>query len=90
MFVVDSPREAFTPLGGARRYATSESLNSLDSYYDDQNYMQLFRVSQRASGVDYDIEYMKERVRSVTLEQAAAAARKINMDTVYFLKGVQS
>lgn len=65
-------------------------INSLDSYYDDQNYMQLFRVSQRASGVDYDIEYMKERVRSVTLEQAAAAARKINMDTVYFLKGVQS
>lgn len=64
-------------------------INSLDSYYDDQMYMQMFAVSNRVTGVDYDIEYMKERLRSVTVADAAEAARSVRADTVYFLEGVQ-
>jgi hypothetical protein len=33
---------------------------------------------------------MKEKVRGVTVEDVAAAARNIKTDTVYFLKGVRA
>lgn len=61
--------------------------SALEQYYDDQTYMQLFCVSQRTSGVDYSIDYMKNKIRSVTKEQVTAAAKQINADTVFFLKG---
>lgn len=62
-------------------------LNSLESYNDDQNYMTEWYLSQRSAGTEYSIEYMKEQIKKVTIADAANAAKKIELDTVYFLCG---
>lgn len=67
--------------------AVLSTISALEQYYDDQRYMQLFAVSQRASGVDYSIEFMKEKVNAVTKADVVQAAQKIKADTVFFLKG---
>lgn len=67
--------------------AVLSTISALEQYYDNQIYMQLFAVSQRASGVDYSIEFMKEKVNAVTKADVVQAAQKIKADTVFFLKG---
>lgn len=65
-------------------------VNALNSYYDDQFNMQLFYLSQRSAGVDCTIESMKEEILKVTVEDVVRAAKKIKLDTIYFLKGVEN
>lgn len=63
-------------------------IDSLDSYYDDQLHMQWFLMSQRISGTNYSIEYMKEQLRRVTIADVAEVSKSIKTDTIYFLEGV--
>ncbi len=65
-------------------------INSLDSYYDDLFYMQIFSMSQIISGTNCDIEFMKEKIKALTKADIVAVAQNIRPDTVFFLKGVQA
>lgn len=54
---------------------------------DSQGQVEDFWFSQAVAGVDESPEGLSERVASVTREQAAAAAQKLQLDTVYYLTG---
>ena len=54
---------------------------------DDQGRQEEFWLGQTAAGLDYGLEELAARLEGVTREQVAAAAQKIELDTVYFLKG---
>lgn len=62
-------------------------LNELESYKDDQHMMQLFQLGQKLSGVNLGIEEMKDKISKVTIEDVKNVAKKIELDTVYFLDG---
>lgn len=65
-------------------------LNALDSYYDDPHYMQSFYLNEAVVGTGYDIEFVKEKVKSVTIQDVVEASKCIQLDTVYFLKGKEA
>lgn len=62
-------------------------INALQSYYDDQRYMESYYLGEQIAGTSRSIEKYQEKIKAVTKEQAADAAKKIKLDTVYFLKG---
>lgn len=70
----------------AKRYILSElraaadSPGRLDDYY----------VGQAAAGLTMTLENLAEGVRGVTREAVAAAAQKLTLDSVYFLKGAEA
>ena len=70
-------------------YASSINalLNALESYYDDQRYLQNFYLDEYITGTNRDIETVKEQIKNVTIEDIKHAAEKLELDTVYFLKG---
>ena len=70
-------------LEGARRTLISGHLSTLD----DQGRLEEFWLGQAAAGLDTGVEELAGRLASVTREQVAAAARRLELDTVYFLKG---
>ena len=57
------------------------------STLDDQSRLEEFWLGQAAAGLDTGIEELAESLRTVTREQVAAAAQKLELDTVYFLNG---
>lgn len=61
--------------------------NDLESYKDNQRMMQVYYLGQKVSGTDYDIDTLKEKISKVTLEDVTRVAKKIELDTVYFLTG---
>lgn len=65
----------------------NDMLNSLESYYDDPRYLQNFYLSQHIAGTNRDIEYVKEQISRVTVEDVCEVAKKLELDTVYFLTG---
>lgn len=70
-------------LEGARRALISGHLSTLD----DQGRLEEFWLGQAAAGLDTGVEELAERFASITREQVAAAAQRLELDTVYFLKG---
>ena len=54
---------------------------------DDQGRLEKFWLGQTAAGLETDIPQLVEQIRGVTREQVAAAAQKLELDTIYFLKG---
>lgn len=72
-------------LEGARRTLIGGHLSTLD----DQNRLEEFWLGQAAAGLDTGIEELVERLRAVTADQVSAAARKLELDTVYFLRGLE-
>lgn len=62
-------------------------VNNLNSYYDDQFYMQGFYLGEKICGTNYDIEYYIKKINEVTVEDVVSAAAGITLDSVYFLKG---
>ena len=67
--------------------AKSEIANSLNACYDDQLQMQRFYMGNIVSGVDVSIEEYKEKVAMVTKDEVIAVIKKLECDTVYFLRG---
>lgn len=67
----------------ARRYILSELKSGMDSpgRLDD------FYMGQVVAGLDGTMEDLAERIHAVTPEQVAEAARRVTLDTVYYLKG---
>lgn len=62
-------------------------LNNLESYKDEQRMMQIYYLEQKASDTNYSIDELKEKVSRVTIEDVKRAAKKVELDTVYFLAG---
>ena len=70
-------------LEGARRIMSTALHTALDS----QSRMADFWLGQIAAGLDETPEALAGRLEQVTREQVAAAARRVQLDTVYFLRG---
>lgn len=65
----------------------SSLINTLESYYDNPRAMREFFIREHIAGTNRDIETVKQQILAVTPEDAAKAAAKLELDTVYFLKG---
>ncbi len=72
-------------LEGARSTLVSGHLSTLD----DQGRQEEFWRGQAAAGLDTCVEELAGQFAAVTREQVAAAARKLELDTIYFLKGTE-
>jgi predicted Zn-dependent peptidase len=70
-------------LEGARRTLVGMHLATLD----DQARQEEFWLGQAVAGLDATVEELAAQMETVTREQVAQAARKLELDTVYFLKG---
>lgn len=62
-------------------------INNLNSYYDDQLYMQSFYLGEKVAGTNYDIDYYIKKISAVTVSEAVAAAADITLRCAYFLTG---
>ena len=70
-------------LEGSRRTL----IGALRSTLDDQSRQEEYWLGQAAAGLEGGPEELAAQLEGVTREQVAAAARKLELDTVYFLKG---
>ena len=70
-------------LEGARRIL----INQYRSIEDEQGRMEEYWLGQAAAGTEDAPETLATRLETVTREQIAQVARKLELDTVYFLKG---
>ena len=70
-------------LEGSRRTLIGACMSTLD----DQGRQEEFWLGQSAAGLEESPEEFAARLEKVTREQVAAAARKWELDTIYFLKG---
>ena len=73
-------------LEGARRTLISGHLATLD----DQARQEEFWLGQAAAGLDTTIQELAGQFEAITREQVAQAARKLELDTIYFLKGKEA
>ncbi|MGN1115828.1 MAG: EF-P 5-aminopentanol modification-associated protein YfmF [Candidatus Ornithomonoglobus sp.] len=67
--------------------SVSALVNMYNSYYDDQRAMATFSLVEKINGTNRTVEECIEGVKAVTVDQTAAVAKKLQLDTVYFLKG---
>ena len=70
-------------LEGARRTLVGGYLATLD----EQGRQEEFWLGQAVAGLDTTIEELAARFEDITREQVAQAAQKLELDTIYFLKG---
>ena len=70
-------------LEGARRSLVS----TLHTAADVQSRLEDYWLSQAVAGLNEPPEALADRIESVTKEQVVAAAQRLSLDTVYFLKG---
>lgn len=65
-------------------------LTSLQTIPDSPGRMEDYAMYSMLSGQNMEIEAYAKAVRAITVEQVAEAARKIRLEAVFFLKGVQA
>ncbi len=70
-------------LEGSRRTLIGACMATLD----DQGRQEEFWLGQASAGLEESPEEFAARLETVTREQVAAAAQKLELDTIYFLKG---
>ncbi len=68
-------------------FSKSTIINSLNSYYDDQRYMQMYALDCLYLGTVCDIEQYKSDIERVTIEDILRVSSNISENTVYFLAG---
>ena len=73
-------------LEGARRTLISGHLATLD----DQGRQEEFWLGQAVAGLDTTIPELAAQFETVTREQVAQAAQRLELDTIYFLKGKEA
>ena len=61
--------------------------NSYNSTYDDQRALALFSLSELIVGTNETIEEKLNKITRVTKEQVSEIAKRLELDTVYFLDG---
>lgn len=72
-------------LEGARRIL----VGGLRSVPDGQGSLEDYWMSQSVAGIDSDVEEFIAKLEAVTMEEVVAVAQKLQLDTVYFLKGLE-
>lgn len=65
-------------------------LNTCSSYYDDQRALATFYLSQSVAGTNTSLPEYIENIKKVTVEDVVEVAKKIQLDTVYFLAGKEA
>lgn len=70
-------------LEGSRRTLIGACMATLD----DQGRQEEFWLGQASAGLEESPEEFAAQLETVTREQVAAAAQKLELDTIYFLKG---
>jgi predicted Zn-dependent peptidase len=73
-------------LEGSRRTLISSCLSS----QDDQGRQEEFWLTQSVAGLEVTLEEIAAQLETVTREQVSAVAQKLELDTVYFLKGKEN
>lgn len=68
----------------------SSIVNTLNSYYDDQRAMAVYYLTEKIKGTNVSLETYIEKIKAVTPEEVSAVAKKLQLDTVYFLKGKEA
>lgn len=68
--------------------ARRTALNGLRAMQDSPILLENFWLGQSVAGLDWGLPDLIERVSAVTREQILEAASAVQLDTVYFLKGV--
>ncbi len=63
-------------------------VNSLKSCFDDQYAMQSYYLSESILGTGISLEECIEKIKAVSIDDVVRVASGIELDTVYFLKGV--
>ena len=71
---------------GARRIL----IGGYRSTLDEQGRQEEFWLGQAVSGLDTTAEELAEQLETVTLEQVVEMANKLELDTIYFLKGKEA
>ena len=90
-YLHDDPEEKTTgnmedwELEGTRRTMIGAHLATLDV----QDRQEDFWLGQTAAGLETGIEELVAQLEQVTREQVAQAAQKLELDTIYFLKGTE-
>lgn len=72
-------------IDGARRYTVSSLLTALDSQGRQEDWW----LGQAVAGLSETPDQLAGRIETVSVDEAVAAAQKLSLDTVYFLKGAQ-
>lgn len=62
-------------------------LNLCNSYYDDQRALVSFYVSEKVAGSGLTLDQFIDKIKNVTVDDVINVAKKIQLDTVYFLAG---
>ena len=73
-------------LEGARRTVMTSYMSALDSQARQED----FWLGQAAAGVNESLNDLAGQIEQVTREQVVAAAHKLQLDTIYFLKGKEA
>lgn len=68
-------------------FSKSTIINSLNSYYDDQRYMQMYALDCLYLNINCDIEKYKKDIENVTIDDILRVSENISENTVYFLAG---
>ena len=67
--------------------SVSAIINTCNSYYDDQRALVSFYLSESLTETDRSLDEYIESIRKVTVDDVSNVAKKLQLDTVYFLKG---
>lgn len=65
-------------------------VNTCSSYYDDQRALAAFYLSEGVAGTNRSLDEYIENIKKVTVEDVIAVAKKLQLDTVYFLAGKEA
>lgn len=65
-------------------------VNTYKSYYDDQRAFAIFCVSQNVAGTNMTVGEFIKKIEAVTVDDVIDVAKKLQLDTVYFLAGKES
>lgn len=68
-------------------YTRSFLISSLHTGEDSPYSMDDFQLGQLIGGYDYTTDQLAEQLKAVTISDIQAAANKLKLDTVYFLRG---
>ncbi|MBQ3124874.1 MAG: insulinase family protein [Clostridia bacterium] len=65
-------------------------VNTCSSYNDDQRALTAFYQSQSVAGTNISLDEYIENIKRVTVADVVAVAKKLQLDTVYFLAGKEA
>ena len=65
-------------------------LNTYESYKDDPEQLHDFMAVERVYGTNHDIDYVKNEISKVTIDDVIRVSKNISLDTVYFLTGKET